>query len=479
MARTDARGLTLAARKDAAASAPLRSVPAPAIAVLALDQGRGRAARPVVRVGDAVRVGTRIADADDSSVPALHASVAGRVIAIEERPTPTGTGPCIVIENDGSDAREREPEALDWAALEPAALVAALREAGVAGLGGAAYATAAKLDAARTRAAGHLMLNGAECEPWICCDDALMRSRALDVIEGARALMHATGATRCSVAIEDDKPEAIAAMQAAIAAAADSRCALVTLPTRYPAGAEGPLVAALTGIEVPRGGHPPDVGALCHNVGTAAAVAAAVRGDPLVRRIVTVTGSGVVAPANLEARLGTPIADLVAACGGYADAPLRLIAGGSMMGRALDTDAVPVTHALSCALVATAGDLVPRGPEYACIRCGDCADICPPGLLPQQLLRGLLAGDEAMLARHGLADCIECGCCDYVCPSAIPLTARFRAARADARARDAARRQSDDLRERHARHVARLAAEAEAERRAFEAARQLARGRKD
>ena len=479
MARSDTRGLTLAARKNTAAVAPLRVLPAPAIAVIALDQGRGRAARPIVRIGDQVRIGTRIAHSDDPSVVPLHASVAGRVIAIESRPTPTGTGPCIVIENDGSEAREHEQAPLDWASLTPVALAAALREAGVAGLGGAAYATAAKLDAARSHAAEHLLLNGAECEPWICCDDALMRARALDVIEGARVLMHATGATRCSIAIEDDKPEAIAAMQAAIAAAHDARIALVTLPTRYPAGAEGPLVEALTGSEVPRGGHPPDVGTLCHNVGTAAAVAAAVRGEPTLRRVVTVTGSGVVAPANVEVRIGTPIADLVAACGGYADAPLRLIAGGSMMGRALDTDDVPVTHALSCALVATAGDLVPRGREYACIRCGDCADVCPPGLLPQQLLRGLLAGDEATLARHGLADCIECGCCDYVCPSAIPLTTRFRAARADARARDAARRQSDDLRARHARHVARLAAEAEAERRAFEAARQLARGRKD
>ena len=479
MARNDARGLTLPARKDAAAAATLRAAPVPAVATMALDQGRGRAARPVVRVGDQVRIGTRIADSDHPSVVPLHASVAGRVIAIEDSPTPTGTGPCIVIDNDGSEARAHEQAPLDWAALSPEVLASTLREAGVAGLGGAAYATAAKVDAARTRAAEHLLLNGAECEPWICCDDALMRSRAADVIEGARVLMHATGATRCSVAIEDDKPEAIAAMQAAIAAAHDPRVTLATLPTRYPAGAEGTLVEALTGNEVPRGGHPPDVGALCHNVGTAAAVAAAVRGVPVVSRVVTVTGSGVMTPANVEARIGTPIADMVAACGGYADAPLRLIAGGSMMGRALDTDEVPVTHGLSCALVATAGDLIERGPEYACIRCGDCADVCPPGLLPQQLLRGLLAGDDAMLARHGLADCIECGCCDYVCPSAIPLTARFRAARAEARTRDAARRHSDDLRERHAHHVARLAAEAEAERRAFEAARELARGRKD
>lgn len=289
--------------------------------------------------------------------------------------------------------------------------------------------------------------------------------------------MRAFEAGRCTIALLDDKPEARAALEAALAASPDERIAIVTLPARYPAGAERTLIEAALGTEVPRGRRPPSAGVLCHNVATAAAVAAAACGRPVRSRIVTVTGGGVARPANVEARLGTPIADLVRLCGGYVGEPVRLIAGGSMTGRALATDAVPVTLALNCALVASRADLPERGPERPCIRCGDCATVCPPGLLPQQLLAGLAAGDPAFVERHGLADCIECGCCDYVCPSAIPLTERFRVARAAARDAGAARGLADHLRERYAGHLARLSATSEAERSAFEAARAQARGR--
>jgi electron transport complex protein RnfC len=469
------RGLELPAHKDVASAAPIVTAPAPAVAVIALDQGSGRAARVVVAPGDRVRMGTRIAVATDGATTSVHAPIAGRVLAIESRPTPSGDGPCILIENDGSEVREHEARPLAWAGLEPAALAAALDDAGVAGCGGAAFPAATKLAAALRHGARHLVLNGAECEPWICCDDALMRARANDVVLGIQVLMHAMGAERCTVAIEDDKPEAMSTLQAAVAAARDARIEITGVASCYPAGAERTLLEAVTGIEVPHGAWPPESGLLCHNVGTAAAAAAVVRGEPVTSRIVTVTGSGVLRPGNVDARLGTPVSKLVEACGGYTDRPLRLIAGGSMMGRALATDEVPVTLALNCVLVATAGDLVERGREVACIRCGDCADVCPPRLLPQQLLRGVIANDQDTLERHGLADCIECGCCDYVCPSAIPLTTRFRAARAAARVRESARRRADDLRERHARHGTRLEAASEAERRAFETARDRAR----
>jgi len=468
------RGLELPAHKAVASTAPIGTAPAPSVAALALDQGSGRAARAVVAPGDRVRVGTRIAVATDPSTTSVHAPVAGRVLAIETRPTPSGDGPCILIENDGSDEREAAP--LAWPGLEPAALVAALGDAGMAGYGGAAFPAAPKLAAARRHEARHLVLNGAECEPWICCDDALMRARAHDVVLGAQVLMHAMGAERCTVAIEDDKPEATAAVRAAVEAAADARIAIAAVSACYPAGAERLLLEAVTGIEVPHGTWPSTSGLLCQNVGTAAAAAGVVRGEPVTSRVVTVTGSGVARPGNLYARLGTPVSTLVEACGGYTDRPLRLIAGGSMMGRALATDEVPVTLALNCLLVATAGDLVERGTEYACIRCGDCADVCPTRLPPQQLLRGVVANDPDVLERHGLTDCIECGCCDYVCPSAIPLTARFRAARAEARVRESARWRADDLRDRYARHGQRLEAASEAERRAFENARDRARG---
>jgi len=202
------------------------------------------------------------------------------------------------------------------------------------------------------------------------------------------------------------------------------------------------------------------------------------QGSPCVTRIVTVTGSGVRRPANLEARIGTPIAELVAACGGYTDAPRPqyLIAGGSLTGRALATDAIALTKGLNCVLVATPADLTGRPAEMPCIRCGDCATVCPAGLLPQQLHRAAQSDDAAGLERHGLGACIECGCCDYVCPSAIPLTARFGAARERRRLNDLERYRATQARERYQRHRERLAAAAEDERHAFEQARRRARG---
>ncbi len=256
---------------------------------------------------------------DDTAID-VHSPVAGVVRGIETRPVPgpTGEGTCIVIENDGSDELEPGFAPIDWASLAPHELLARIRSAGIAGLGGAAFPAHAKLAAARERSATHLVLNGAECEPWICCDDALMRERAADVVLGAQVLLHACGAAKCTIAVEDDKPEAIAAIEVALAAAADPRVGLATLRAIYPAGAERQLLAAVTGLEVPHDALPPAIGLVCQNVGTAAAAARLVRtGQPITGRIVTVTGSGVREPANLDARLGTPIADLVAACGGY------------------------------------------------------------------------------------------------------------------------------------------------------------------
>jgi len=237
------------------------------------------------------------------------------------------------------------------------------------------------------------------------------------------------------------------------------------------------LIEAVTGREVPHDALPPAIGVVCQNVGTAAAVARFVgTGEPVVSRIVTVTGSGVACPGNLEVRIGTPIAELIAACGGYQDDPARLIVGGAMTGQSLSSDLVPTTKGVNCIVAATLADLAIRDPEMPCIRCGDCASACPARLLPQQLHRAAQADDRDALARLGLADCIECGCCDYVCPSQIPLTARFHAARLRMRLHDAERQRAAEARERFERHERRLAEQAEVERLAFEAARRRARG---
>ncbi len=472
-------GLRLAAHKTDPMRQPLQQAPSPTRAIVALDQGSGAGAAPGVRAGERVRVGTLIGRPFEPSASPVLAPVAGivRAVEISETANAAGQGLCVEIENDGSDEPERDFTRLDWQSMHPDELLESIRNAGIAGLGGGAFPTAAKLERARSRAVTHLVLNGAECEPWICCDDAMMRERAGDVLRGAQVMLHASGAARCTIAVEDDKPEAIEALQAAIAAAGDGRIELMSLGTIYPAGAERQLLAGVTGIEVPFDALPAAAGLVCQNVGTAAAVSRFVRtGAPLTTRVVTVTGSGIRRPANLEARIGTPVADLVDACGGYLSDPVRLLAGGIMTGRAIATDAVPLTQAINCIVAATAADLAGRAAESPCIRCGDCASVCPAGLLPQQLHRGVTSANTAFLQRHGLEDCIECGCCDYVCPSNIALTAAFRAARADARLRHDELRRAGEARERHARHQARIEAAAEDERRAFESARRRARG---
>ena len=457
-------GLVLAPHKLASTAHAIAPGPRPARLVLPLVQHAGEPARPVVAIGDAVRRGECIAIADGARSVALHASAAGRVVSIGPHRTPTGeVVEGIVIEAAAQDHAVRLAP-LDPLACTPAELLARVREAGVAGLGGAGYATAAKLD----RRVATLVVNGAECEPYIACDDRLLRERATDVLRGARLMAHITGASRIVLAVEDAMREAVAACRRALAdgareplAAASPPIELSIVPTVYPAGGERQLVRLLTGREVPSGGHPHDLGVVVQNVGTAAAVARAVLdGEPLVTRLVSVTGAGVARPGTFEVRIGTPIAELVAAAGGYTAQAARLVAGGPMMGVALPDDAIPVTKTTNCVLVLGQGDLAAAAPELPCIRCGECVRVCPASLLPQQLEWYARARDFERVREHALFDCIECGLCAYACPSHIPLVARFREAKREIRALDAARAAADRARERHAARASRLEREA-------------------
>ncbi len=472
--------LRLDSRKTEPMRAPLAIAKPPARAMMALDQGSGVLARPVVSEGDHVHRGTALAVAAGPGSTMLHSPISGRVLGLATHPlgNAAGAGPCIVIESDGAD--ETDPGINgpgDYRELEPERLLEHLQHSGIVGLGGAAFPAAIKLGAARAGHIERLVLNGAECEPWICCDDALMRERAPEVVLGARIICHMTGATHCTIALEDDKPEALQALRAAAAESRWPELEIVSLPTLYPSGAETTLLTMLTGREVPSDGLPGDIGLLCHNVGTAAAVARYIRtGEPLISRVVTVTGSAVARPRNLEARIGTPISELIEACGGYTSQPRRLIAGGAMTGIALTTDEVPLSKGMNCIVVATDTDLASAPAELPCIRCGDCANVCPPRLLPQQLYRAVMAADRELMARHGLLDCIECGCCDYVCPSRIRLKERFGIARAEELRQRAEHEFASASRQRYELREQRLARMAAAERDAFEHARELARG---
>ena len=387
----------------------------------------------------------------------VHASSSGDVIAIESRPVSRRHGDpalCILIECDGRDEAMPVLRHGDYRKLSPADLLLQILEGGIAGLGGAVFPTAQKLMQARATEVEYLVLNGVECEPYISCDDMLMRAHAQAVVSGAQILLHALQVATCLIAVESDKPEAIARIGEVLADLGDKRIVLKQVPTIYPSGGEDQLVQLVAGREVPAGGLPIDVGCVVQNVGTAAAVHDWIVGnEPLISRITTVTGDGVAVPANVRARLGTPLADVIESAGGYRNEPRHLLIGGPMTGKSVSTDAVPLVKGTNCVLVLAETPAV--GPERPCIRCGDCASVCPVRLQPQQLLWYANADDEDKLREFGLTDCIECGCCDLVCPSHIPLTAGFRAAKnrirelADERARaERARRRFEARNER-------------------------------
>ncbi|HRD64629.1 MAG TPA: electron transport complex subunit RsxC [Candidatus Competibacter sp.] len=414
-----------------------------------LRQHIGAIAKPLVQAGDRVLKGQMIGQPDGYISAAVHAPTSGVVKAVDQRPVPHPSGLpdwCVTIDSDGEERWiAREP--VDYRRLHPSALRNLLRNAGVVGLGGAAFPSAVKLNLS-----GHcerletLILNGAECEPWITCDDRIMRERAAEIVAGLHVMVHLLEPREVLIGIEDDKPEAIAAMTAACAG---TGYAVRAVPTRYPSGSVKQLVRLLTGKETPVDSLPVDVGVQCFNVATAYTVHRAVEcGEPVISRIVTIAGH-VNQPRNIESLLGAPFAGLVAQCGGYRDGVERLIMGGPMMGFALHSDEVPVTKATNCVLAAGAAELAPEQPVMPCIRCGACVEVCPADLLPQQLYWHARAKEFDKAQDYHLFSCIECGCCSYVCPSRIPLVQYYRYAKNEIWAQEKEKQKAELARQRH------------------------------
>ncbi len=461
---------------------PLEDVPLPERLVLPLQQHIGAPAQPLVEPGTRVLKGQQLASANGFISVPVHAPTSGTVLEVAEHtiPHPSGlTDLCVVLEPDGRDEWTEHRGIDDFSAVAPRELLDYIRDHGVAGLGGAGFPTAAKLGSGTDSDIEFLVLNGVECEPYITADDTLMFEYAEAVVKGAEVIAHLVQPREILLGIEDNKPEAIEELRKA---AANSPVQIVVIPTKYPSGGEKQLIQILTGREVPRGGIPADIGIVCMNVGTTAAVWKAVdSGEPLISRITTVTGKAVDTPRNLEVLLGTPIRSLLEHCGVQRDALYRLIMGGPLMGFTLTDENLPVIKTTNCILAATREELPPPPPAQPCIRCGMCAEVCPAYLLPQQLYWYSKAKEFDRAEAHNLFDCIECGACAYVCPSNIPLVQYYRFAKGEIRKAEHERILAERSRERFESRKERLAREEqekEARRKARREAAALAQAEK-
>lgn len=402
------RGVHIDDKKSLSSGSPIRELSAPPAVEIALSQHIGKAAVPIVAVGDVVDRGQLIAEADGAVSANVHASISGKVVAIEKRPLPRGGScDCVVIEGDGSDRVRTLPPLGE---LTRESVIGRIREAGIVGMGGAGFPTAVKLSP-RTPV-DTLIVNGAECEPYLTCDYRLMIEKTDELVRGIRLLALALGVERIIVAIEKNKPAAIAKFDAV------QGMAVAELRKRYPMGSEKHLIYACTGRKVAPGKLPADVGVVVQNVATAFAVYEAVElGMPLTSRVVTVSGEAIQVPANLRARIGTSFRTLLDECGGESDDASVYIDGGPMMGATLLSTDYSTRKTDSGILVLTPRQASISAPT-ACIHCGRCAEVCPMHLLPMDIDFYTLAEDYAAARdRGGALNCIECGSCAYVCPA--------------------------------------------------------------
>ncbi|HDY8105432.1 TPA: electron transport complex subunit RsxC [Vibrio vulnificus] len=404
--------------------------------VLPLKQHIGKPGNILVNVGDHVLKGQLLTQSNAGFTLPIHASTSGTITAIETRTVahPSGLSEmCVVITPDGQDTWCEKQPVIDYSQQSSDYLLDVIRMAGISGMGGAGFPTAKKIQSGLGRTE-ILIVNAAECEPYITADDKLLQEHAEEVLQGIEIVEHILQPKLTIIGIEDNKPEAIKALESA---AQNRDIVIRVIPTKYPSGGEKQLIKVLTNKEVPAGGIPADIGILVQNVGSLYAIKRAVMdGEPMVNRVVTLTGNTFETPRNVWVPLGTPVHALLEQFGYQADKKLpRLIMGGPMMGFSLPHADVPITKTSNCILAPTRKEISPAGYEMECIRCGACAEACPASLLPQQLQWHAKAEEFDKCEELNLKDCIECGACAFVCPSEIPLVSYYRQAKAEIRTR--------------------------------------------
>ena len=432
------RGVHPAEEKALAAESPIEVLPTPGEVRIPLLQHLGAPCQPTVKPRQKVALGEVVGDVDATVSAPVHASVAGTVGRATVATLPNGRHVGVLPIKAGE--QEMEGDALhqdllggDWPLADverhsPAEIVAAVREGGLIGMGGAAFPTHVKLSARPDRPVHTVLVNGCECEPYLAADYRMMVEAPAPIVAGALLAARAQGAQRLVVGIEDNKPQAIRRLRQA---AAGTGIEVAVVRTKYPQGAEKQLVGAVLGATVPMGGLPLDVGVLVINVETAASIARAVlRGKPLTHRIVTVSGRGVARPRNLIVPIGVSFSELLAAAGGVLPDAARVLAGGPMMGFCVGSTSAPITKGTGAVTVLTHDDLQ-RARETACVRCGRCVDVCPLALVPTRIALAARHQDWDLARRYHIASCMECGCCAWICPAQIPLVQLIRAGKAE------------------------------------------------
>lgn len=423
-------GVNVPHYKELSEKAPLERAVEPEVVTIPLHQHTGAPCEPLVKPGDEVKVGQKIGQSDAFVSAPVHSSVSGKVKSITPMAIPTGlTVNCVVIESDGENqVHESVKPRGNLEELSSKEIIDIIKEAGITGMGGAGFPTYVKLSPPSDKKIDTIIINGAECEPYLTADHKLMLNEAEKIVFGVKAIMKAVNVENAIIAIENNKPDAIKLLEKVSENEANIKVA--SLKVKYPQGDEKRLISATLGRAVPSGGLPMDVGAIVCNVSTTKAIADAVlEGKPLYERIVTVTGNGIKEPKNLIAKIGTPFKDLIAQCGGFNEgSPGKIVMGGPMMGISQFTIDVPVIKGSGGILVLTEEEAkpVPMGP---CIKCGKCVEVCPVNLQPLYLSSYSLKDKFDKAEELHALDCVECGGCSYICPAKRPLVESIRVAK--------------------------------------------------